>query len=101
MATIGLHRAVAELGNKTFSGLTAWLLWSVVHVLLLIGFRSRVTVMRQWVWAYATRAGSSPLITEHQGTETRKTDHYVSTGTLSVVTPLPNPDGPRDDPRGS
>ena len=69
MATIGLHRAVAEFGNKKFSGVVAWLLWSVVHVFLLIGFRSRVTVMRQWVWAYLTRAGSSPLITEYQGTD--------------------------------
>ena len=69
MATIGLHRAVAEFGNKKFSGVVAWLLWSVVHVFLLIGFRSRVTVMRQWLWAYVTRAGGSPLITEYQGTD--------------------------------
>jgi NADH dehydrogenase len=66
MATIGLHRAVAEFGNKRFSGLFAWLLWSVVHVFLLIGFRHRVTVMGQWVWAYLTRTGGSPLITEYQ-----------------------------------
>lgn len=66
MATIGRHRAVAEIGNKKFSGVAAWLLWSVVHVFLLIGFRSRATVMRQWIWAYFTRTGSSPLITEHR-----------------------------------
>jgi NADH dehydrogenase len=66
MATIGLHRAVAEFGEKKFSGFVAWMLWSLVHVFLLIGFRNRVTVMAQWVWAYLTRAGSSPLITEYQ-----------------------------------
>ena len=66
MATIGHHRAVAEFGNKRFSGVIAWLLWSLVHVFLLIGFRSRVTVMRQWIWAYLTRAGASPLITDYQ-----------------------------------
>jgi NADH dehydrogenase len=69
MATIGHHRAVAEFGDKRFSGLIAWLLWSLVHVFLLIGFRSRVTVMGQWIWAYLTRAGASPLITEYQRTE--------------------------------
>jgi NADH dehydrogenase len=69
MATIGLHRAVAEFGNKKFSGVVAWLLWSVVHVFLLIGFRNRVTVMGQWIWAYVTRTGGSPLITEYQGIE--------------------------------
>ena len=66
MATIGYHRAVAEFGNRKLSGLMAWLLWSVVHVFLLIGFRSRVAVMSQWIWAYLTRRGSSPLITEYR-----------------------------------
>jgi NADH dehydrogenase len=65
MATIGYHRAVAEFGSRKLSGLVAWLLWSVVHVFLLIGFRSRVAVMSQWIWAYFTRRGSSPLITEY------------------------------------
>jgi NADH dehydrogenase len=69
MATIGHHRAVAEFGNRKFSGVFAWLLWSLVHVFLLIGFRSRATVMRQWIWAYVTRAGASPLITEYQRAE--------------------------------
>jgi NADH:ubiquinone reductase (H+-translocating) len=69
MATIGHHRAVAEFGDKRFSGVIAWLLWSLVHVFLLIGFRSRLTVMRQWIWAYLTRAGASPLITEYQRAE--------------------------------
>jgi NADH:ubiquinone reductase (H+-translocating) len=71
MATIGRHRAVAEFGKRKLSGYVAWLLWSVVHVFLLIGFRNRVIVMAQWVWAYFTRGGSSPLITEYQQKESR------------------------------
>lgn len=66
MATIGHHRAVAEIGSMKLSGVMAWLLWSVVHVVLLIGFRNRVAVMGRWVWAYVTREGSSPLITDYQ-----------------------------------
>ena len=69
MAAIGYKRAVAEFGDKKLSGLIAWLLWSVVHVFLLIDFRNRVTVMTQWVWAYFTRRGSSPLITDYRSTE--------------------------------
>jgi NADH dehydrogenase len=65
LATIGHHRAVAQFGHTNFSGLIAWLLWSLVHVFLLIGFRNRLSVMTQWIWAYFTRQGSSPLITEH------------------------------------
>jgi NADH dehydrogenase len=71
MATIGHQRAVAELGSRKLSGLPAWLLWSLVHVFLLIGFRNRVTVMGQWIWAYATRTGSSPLITDYQSADSR------------------------------
>ncbi|HYP25960.1 MAG TPA: NAD(P)/FAD-dependent oxidoreductase [Blastocatellia bacterium] len=69
MATIGHNRAVAEFGEKKFTGWVAWLLWSVVHVFLLIGFRNRLAVMRQWAWAYLKREGSSPLITDYQRIE--------------------------------
>lgn len=69
MATIGHHRAVAEFGRWHLSGIPAWLLWSVVHVFLLIGFRNRLAVMLQWIWAYVTRTGSSPLITDFQRME--------------------------------
>jgi NADH:ubiquinone reductase (H+-translocating) len=72
MATIGHNRAIAEFGNKKFSGLIAWLLWSLVHVYLLIGFRSRLAVMLEWIWAYTKRSGSSPLITEHSPQRNRK-----------------------------
>lgn len=71
MATIGRHRAVAEFGNIKLSGFIAWLLWSIVHVFLLIGFRSRAMVMTQWVWAYFTRRGSHPLIAEYKQTNGR------------------------------
>ena len=73
MATVGYKRAVAEFGTTRLSGLPAWLLWSLVHVLLLIGFRNRVTVMGQWIWAYFTRTGSSPLITEYRTRDSRTT----------------------------
>jgi len=66
LATVGHHRAIAQFGHRTLSGLIAWLLWSLIHVFLLINFRSRLAVMRQWAWAYLTQQGSSPLITEPQ-----------------------------------
>src|SRR4029077_13841551 len=63
MATIGRNRAVAQLGGWHVSGYLAWLMWVWVHVLLLISFRNRLTVMREWVWAYLTRNISARLIT--------------------------------------
>jgi NADH dehydrogenase len=64
MATIGRNRAVAEFGNWQLSGYPAWLMWALVHVFLLIGFRSRLAVMREWAWAYFTRERSARLITD-------------------------------------
>ncbi|MDT4967215.1 MAG: hypothetical protein QOJ64_1952 [Acidobacteriota bacterium] len=63
MATIGRRRAVAQIGRWQFSGFFAWLMWLFVHLLLLVGFRNRLMVMREWAWAYFTRERSARLIT--------------------------------------
>jgi NADH:ubiquinone reductase (H+-translocating) len=39
------------------------LLWSVVHIYFLIGFRSRMAVALNWAWAYLTFQRGSRLIT--------------------------------------
>lgn len=36
---------------------------------LLIGFRNRALVMPQWIWAYITRSGASPLITDYRSSK--------------------------------
>ncbi len=54
LATIGRAQAVAQIGLLRLSGLPAWLLWCVVHIFLLIEFRSRVRVMSEWIWYYLT-----------------------------------------------
>jgi len=54
LATIGRAQAVAQFGFLRLSGLSAWLLWCVVHIFLLIEFRSRARVMSEWIWYYLT-----------------------------------------------
>lgn len=54
LATIGRKAAVAAVGGIRFSGFAAWLFWLIVHIYFLIGFRSRLTVMSDWAWAYLT-----------------------------------------------
>lgn len=63
MATIGRRRAIAQIGRWQFSGFFAWLMWLFVHLMLLVGFRNRLMVMREWAWAYFTRERSARLIT--------------------------------------
>ena len=54
LATIGRAHAVAQFGPIHASGFPAWVLWCVVHIFFLIGFRNRVRVMSEWVWYYLT-----------------------------------------------
>jgi NADH dehydrogenase len=63
LATIGRRRAIAYIHGWKFSGFIAWLMWTFLHVLLLIGFRNRFAVMVDWFWAYLTRERSARLIT--------------------------------------
>jgi NADH dehydrogenase len=63
MATIGRSRAVAQVGKWHFTGFFAWILWGLVHVLFLVGFRNRFAVLAQWIWDYVTFSKGARLIT--------------------------------------
>ncbi|UYV11977.1 MAG: NAD(P)/FAD-dependent oxidoreductase [Phycisphaera sp.] len=63
MATIGRARAVAEIGSYRFGGFAAWVLWSVVHVSFLIGFRSKLFAILEWSWLYIFWSRGARLIT--------------------------------------
>jgi NADH dehydrogenase len=63
MATIGRARAVARLGQLRLSGLVARLFWVFVHLWYLVGFRNRVAVFTNWVWAYIVSRHGARVIT--------------------------------------
>ncbi len=48
MATIGKAKAVVLLKSLHFTGFFAWLIWAFIHIVYLIGFRSRIGVMLEW-----------------------------------------------------
>jgi NADH:ubiquinone reductase (H+-translocating) len=52
MATIGRFSGIVDVGNAHFAGFLGWILWLVVHLYYLIGFRNRIMVMIQWVVSY-------------------------------------------------
>jgi NADH dehydrogenase len=69
MATIGRAAAVAKIEwpfKGHWSGLAAWMVWLVVHIFFLIGFRNRFAVFRQWAWTYLTYSDGVRLITGSQ-----------------------------------
>ncbi len=63
MATIGRHSAVADAGFIRFSGFVAWLAWLFVHLIFLVGYRSKVIVLLSWGYAYFTYGRGARLIT--------------------------------------
>jgi NADH:ubiquinone reductase (H+-translocating) len=65
MATIGRAAAVAELpSGLRFRGFTAWLAWLFLHLIYLIGFRNRMSVMLNWMYNYFTYDRSARLIVD-------------------------------------
>lgn len=62
MATIGRNRAVADLPHYHFSGWMAWMAWMFVHLLSLLGMRSKINVLLNWMWAYFTYNTSLRLL---------------------------------------
>jgi NADH:ubiquinone reductase (H+-translocating) len=63
MATIGRSAAVADFGKLHFSGFLAWVMWLVIHLMNLVGFRNRLLVLVQWGWNYFSHDRSARLIT--------------------------------------
>ena len=64
MATIGRAKAVADIRGFKFSGFFAWILWSFVHILFLIGFKNRFRVFIEWIFFYFSFKRGVRLITD-------------------------------------
>jgi NADH dehydrogenase len=52
MITIGRNTAGVAIGSRTYTGFFAWILWLVIHLFNLIGFRNRIMVLINWAWDY-------------------------------------------------
>jgi NADH dehydrogenase len=64
LAVIGRGAAVVRVGKISLTGFAGWVFWSLVHVMFLIGFRSKTSVALDWIWAFVTRQRSARLISD-------------------------------------
>ena len=62
MATIGKHKAVVELPFIKFQGRLAWYAWMFIHLMLILGVKSKLIIFINWAWAYFTKDSSLRLI---------------------------------------
>jgi len=63
LATIGRYKAVADFGSFRVVGWAAWWFWLFVHIMYLVGFRNRLSVLLQWAYSYFTYQRGVRLIT--------------------------------------
>ena len=66
MATISRFRAVVSVGRFRVAGLVAWLIWLVVHLAFLTGFKNRFAAVVSWAVAFLGRGRRQRTITERQ-----------------------------------
>jgi len=66
MATVGRHLAVADLPFARFKGYFAWLLWSVVHLVSIVGVKNKLFVLLNWIWKYLTYDQSLRILVKHR-----------------------------------
>ncbi|HKC27102.1 MAG TPA: NAD(P)/FAD-dependent oxidoreductase [Jatrophihabitans sp.] len=73
MATISRFHAVANVGPLRFGGLIAWLLWLVVHITYLVGFKNRVTTGLHWAISFLGRGRAQLTMTSAIGVRPQRT----------------------------
>ena len=98
MATIGRNRAVAKIGRFHFSGFMAWWLWLTVHALALVGYRSRMSVLTEWAFAYFTWQRRSRVILEVPALPAAYAAPSVLGKIIRVVEPPQTPEQPPGEP---
>ncbi|GCE37913.1 NADH dehydrogenase [Rhodococcus wratislaviensis] len=66
MATISRFNAVASVGGMEVSGFIAWVMWLAVHVVYIVGFRSRIATLLSWTWTFLGSWRGQMTVTEQQ-----------------------------------
>lgn len=72
LATIGKNAAVARIRGLELKGFPAWIVWLVVHLMAIVGFRNRIMVVINWAWDYLFYEREDRIIVNlwnHKGTD--------------------------------
>ena len=73
MATIGRNAAVAELAfHIRLRGILGWWAWLLTHLVRLMGFRNRLSVLFNWAWSYLRYDRQARLIVHPEAQASRR-----------------------------
>ena len=76
MATVGRNLAVVDLKSLKFGGGFAWFLWMLIHLMLLVDFRSRLVVFVNWAWSYIFYDKGTRLIVRKVPDKTQTSNNH-------------------------
>jgi NADH dehydrogenase len=79
MATISRFRAVVTVGRLQIGGFVGWLMWLVVHLAFMTGFKNRAAAVANWATAFLGRGRRQRTITKQQ-TLARREELQMTTG---------------------
>lgn len=85
LATIGRNLAVADLPGFKLSGFIAWVLWSFVHMFLIMGIKNRLMIFLNWTWNYITYDQSLRLLIKPEDTEKQKESGQLEKRSKSIA----------------
>ncbi|HEV7423141.1 MAG TPA: NAD(P)/FAD-dependent oxidoreductase [Mycobacterium sp.] len=66
MATVSRFNAVAQIGKLEFGGFIAWLAWLGLHLIYLVGFKTKIVTLLSWTVTFLGRNRGQLTITEQQ-----------------------------------
>ena len=87
MATVSRFNAVVKVGGIELAGLPAWILWLAVHVVYVVGFRSRLSTLMSWTWTFLGSWRGQLTVTDQQSRHaTSWASPFSSTGVRRAMT---------------
>jgi NADH dehydrogenase len=66
MATVSRFSAVAQVGPLEFGGFIAWLAWLLLHLVYLVGFKTKISTLISWIVTFLSTHRGQLTITEQQ-----------------------------------
>ena len=66
MATVSRFSAVAKVGSLEFSGIMAWVAWLLLHLVYLVGFKTKISTIISWSATFLTLNRGQLSITGRQ-----------------------------------
>jgi NADH dehydrogenase len=87
MATIGHKVAVADTLGTRFTGLLAYLMWAVVHVMYLVGWGNRLGTVYTWARALYLSKNRGHRVITYEGVGHSVTEHTNRSGRPAPILP--------------